>query len=166
MLSSLKEVLDRVKTLTHGQRTAITNTHESHDALLDAQRHLHEALNAGQPGRTREWVQQVATKLKAAQHAIERHTRLVRNQDGLYVALQHEAPQLAEQIEDLIEDMEFIAVKAADLAAMLEEIGTGDHKSLSKIRPDTALMIAHLHALMAKENDLIFRHVREQADST
>ncbi len=162
MLPWFKKILDRIQPLQQSQYSVLKTTEATHTSLLEIQNHLYEALQAAQKNREKKWADYVAKKLKSVRDMIQQHTEEVRAPDGLYYELQFEAPHLIKRVEQLIEQLEFIAVKAADLAASLEEIKEGDQQALKQIRPDAELMLAQLRNLISKENDIIYERFRDE----
>jgi hypothetical protein len=147
--------------LTAAQSNAIRQTARSHHVLIEAQAHLHRALERAQGRREMEWAGLVASELRAARDKIAAHRDEVRGSSGLYHELQFEAPRLIPRVERMAALLQQLESEAARLAGRVEVICGGDARELRGVRPEAERMLQTLRTLMFQENDLIFERFRE-----
>lgn len=147
--------------LTISQSQAIRQTARSHDALIEAQAHLHRALEMAQGRRAIEWARLVSKELEAAREKLVNHREEVRASSGLYFELQFESPRLIPRVRKISALLQQLEKQAADLAARVEVICGGNDRRLDEIRPEAEAMLQTLRTLMFQENDLIFERFRE-----
>jgi len=154
-------IMTKTDRLTSSQSHAIRRTERSHHALIEAQAHLHRALEKAQGGREMEWSRQVAKDLREARRKIASHRSEVRASSGLYHELQFEAPRLIPRVEKMASLLVRLEEQAARLAERVEVICGGDARALRGVRPEAEKMLQSLRTLMFQENDLIFERFRE-----
>ena len=136
--------------------TVTTTSRDDRFRMLRAMHALEAALAVGFPSREQLWMTKVAAATVVLREAMQRQQDEFRSNDGILQQIAHDAPRLANQVEQL-RDLHNEALTNLDrLRARTQAYKSSTSTNVDDVRRELADVLAIIRRLQANEADLIY----------